>query len=361
MSGHIDDFLQQQHLDIKALEEMVERNKLVVLLPNTERRYDRKIINRLYQVNKNAVVSKRGINALMAMFYCELERKYLSFWEGNESILESICVDCIKSSDERMKILYELLIWPIKAKQDSYELLTSYSPMQLPSIGANRLLEGINKDAKSKEDIEFELTVNSNSIHIATALQATYFPFAVSDKEDIYSDATVANILGSIINAYQYCHDGQQSSINEYREMLEKERKSIYLLRSDNSVCMKNVLDYADKYNTTTTLKRILDDLSRLDEQQQCEKISEYNNLIAEIGKENNGKESVLSYVLSGAVLIPGIGTGASIVSIILQLLKDLGIKRNIAIRKIEQGKASTVNEVYLLDKLSRVAKISKQ
>lgn len=173
LGGHIDEFLRQQHLEIKDLEEMVARNKLVLLLPNTESRYDKKVIDRLYQINNNAVVSKRGINALMAMFYCELEKKYLSFWEGNENVLEAICEQCIKSSDPKLKILYDWLIWPIKAKRESYELLTSYSPMKLPVIGANKLFEYMQPDFKEGKDIGFELTVNSNAIHLATALQAT--------------------------------------------------------------------------------------------------------------------------------------------------------------------------------------------
>lgn len=361
LGDHINEFLQQQCLDVKDLEEMIERNKLVILLPNTESRYD-KVIERLHQVNQNAVVSKRGINALMAMFYCELENKYLSFWEGTESALEALCEECIKSSDMRMKRLYDWLIWPIKAKRESYELLTSYSPMKLPSIGANRLLKIINKEyADARKKIEFELTANSNAVHIATALQATYFPFAISGESGIYSNTFASNALGSILNAYQYLYDKQQQSIGEYSGMLEKERKGIYLLKPDNSICLRNVLDYADKYRTSTTLKRMLEDLSKLDAKQQSEKISEYNNLIAEIGKEKIGGESVLNYVLGGAGLFPGVGTASSIVSIILQLLKDFGVKRTAVIKKIEQGKASTADEVYLLDKLSRVAKISMQ
>ena len=361
LGGHIDEFLRQQHLEIKDLEEMVARNKLVLLLPNTESRYDKKVIDRLYQINNNAIVSKRGINALMAMFYCELEKKYLSFWEGNENVLEAICEQCIKSSDPKLKILYDWLTWPIKAKRESYELLTSYSPIKLPAIGANNLFEYLQQDFKEGMDIGFELTVNSNAIHLATALQATYFPFANSGENGIYSDVAASNILGSVINAYQYSHDEQQQSINAYSQMLEKERKSIYLLKSDNLISLKNVLDYADKYNTAITLKKILQTLSELDDEQQRNKISEYNNLIAEIGKEKISGESFVNYTLGGAGLIPVVGAGASIVSIILQFLKDIGVKRNSVINKFKLDKASTADEVYVLDKLSRVAKISLQ
>lgn len=96
-----------------------------------------------------------------------------------------------------------------------------------------------------------------------------------------------------------------------------------------------------------------------MDTVQQNKKISEYNNLIAEIGKEKITSNNILNYILSGVGFIPEIGTAASIISVILQLLENFGIKRNIVKKKIETGNATTADEVYLLDKLSRVARIA--
>ena len=363
LAEYMDAFLAQQHLSMADLEELVSRNKLIILLPNSEIRYDAKTIERLYQVNKNSVVSKRGINALMAMFYCELENNYLLFWQENKDALEYLCKECLKSTDSKAKILYDWLMWPIVAKQESYELFTSYSPLKLPSIGANKLFDNIQHFAeKPNPNLDFELTVNSSAIHIATALKATYFPFAVKGSDGVaYSDVTVANIIGGILNAYQYTSDEQQNSIKKYGEILESERNTIYLLKSENSVSMKNILDYSQRYKTSQTLKQILSDLSNLDEAQRNARIIEYNNQIAEIGKERFGTGNISNYVLGAAGFVPVAGYFASAISILIQAFKDLGVHRHSVEKKIIDGKATINDEVYLLDKLSRVAKITLQ
>lgn len=99
--------------------------------------------------------------------------------------------------------------------------------------------------------------------------------------------------------------------------------------------------------------------LPALDTIQQAEIISEYNNQIAEIGKEKIIGGKTLNYILSGVGFFPTIGPVASITSLFLELIKDFGVKQKIVERRIRSGSASNADDVYLLDKFSRVAKIS--
>lgn len=248
-----DEFLRQQKLTLEDLRELVDREKLVILLPNTELRYNSRVIEELYQINHNCIVSKRGINTLMATYYCDLERQYMSYWKGNEAVLESICMECMKSKDEMVRMLPNILLWPIKAKVQSFELLTSYSPLKLPSIGANTLFDMHIKNMEHNDDIQFELVMNSNSIHIASALHATYFPFYTGETNSQYTDAGVADVLGKVLNSYLYHGTCNKNDLMLYEDVLKKERNAIYLLRSENSVSMKNILDYQEKYKTTQT------------------------------------------------------------------------------------------------------------
>lgn len=359
LGGHYHDFLEQQRLTPRDLEELVERDKVVIMLPNTERRYDRNIVNRLHQINKNSVVSKRGINAVMAMFYSELERRYMSFWQGNENVLESMCMELVQSEDKRMKTMLKMLLWPIQAKTDSYELLMSYSPLKLAGIGANTLFENLFDDTQRGKNIKFELIANSNSIHIASALKAIYFPFHMSCDRGNYSDFTVAEILGNVINAYQYPSVGQTEQINAYSSLLRKEENTLYLLDINNSIELRHFIDYSERYQTTHTLKNILQQLIDLDTNERRAKILEYNNLVAEIGKEKlNPKQTAVNYLLTGTGFLPGVGTVASWISLLLQLLNDLKAKERLARHNIANNKSSIDEDVYLLDKLSRVARL---
>lgn len=359
LGRHYYQFLEQQKLTIHDLEELVERDKIVILLPNTEQRYNREIVNRLYQINKSSVVSKRGINALMAMFYFDLERKYMSFWKGNENTLESICMELVQSEDVKMKAILQMLLWPIRARTESYELLMSYGPMKLASIGANTLFEKLIDDTERGQDIKFELTVNSDSIHIASALKATYFPFHMSGDEGNYSDFAVAEILGDVINAYQYPFERQTEQLNAYSSLLRKEENALYLLDPNNDIEIKHFLDYSERYKTAHTLKNILQHLVELDADERKAKILKYNNMVAEIGKEKlDPKQTAINYLLTGTGFLPGAGTVASMISLFIQFMNDLKVKEQQIRRNIADNKSSIDEEVYLLDKLSRIARL---
>ncbi|WP_054820353.1 hypothetical protein [Paenibacillus sp. Pae108] len=48
------------------------------------------------------------------------------------------------------------------------------------------------------EQISFEITVNADSTHLATALQSTYFPFKQRTPGGMYSDQAVSNLMGDL-------------------------------------------------------------------------------------------------------------------------------------------------------------------
>lgn len=375
LKNHLDNFFNQQHLRMADIEELAGRSKLVVLLPQSESRYDKNFLDCLYQSNHNSIVSQRGVNALLAIFFCELERKYLSSWKGYEYILRDVCKSCIHSPHEELRMLYEWLLWPIHAKNESFQLLTSHSPLKLPTIGVNKLFD---KSLDSNENALFELTVNSVAIHLASALQSTYFPFAHSGEHGVYTDLSVSNILGDVINAFQYLESFQQQNLKAHSDLLNQERQGVYLLKPENSVSLKHVLDYADRWHTTTFLKRILEDLSKLDPDRQKQKIEEYNNLIAEAGKEKRSPDKFFNYSLTGATCLEDIAKCCAMIGLPIEsgmfqsismigkmlgafmaALRAYGLEEKFIFDRLNSDYRTVNDEVYILDKLSRVAKIS--
>ncbi|NFT91128.1 hypothetical protein FDF86_01690 [Clostridium botulinum] len=370
LESNMSNFLESQRIKKSDLIEMVERDKLAVLLPNTESRYDDKLLMELYSHNPKSIISKRGINALMAMYFCDLEKKYLSNFGDSIDELLYIYKDLRISNDKSKNLLAEQLVWPIKAKIDSYELLNSYSPMRLSSIGVNKFFDLIDDGSSKYKNMKFELTSNSNSIHIATALQATYFPFTTRGKDGrTYSDGQVANILGNILNTYQYCNPQQQSKINIYQKYMDLNPQYINLLSTDNTVNISEFLYSSEKYNTPEKLKDIIIKLDNMSESERNKRVSEINNTIVNLGKESkNALKTTGHYLLSGAGLIPGIGTGISIMSIIMDVVNNTNkaqmikkkkeidnIKKSIDNKKCDR---EFVDDVYYLDRISRIAKL---
>ena len=356
-------FLQKQNLKIKDLEDLVERGKLVFLLPNTEERYDNKIISRMYDVNPNAVVSKRGINAMLATYFCELEKKYLSVWGSEQDFIENLYKEAYFSNNKLDLQIAKMITWPMTAKSKSFELLSTHGPLKIPSIGANVLFDDF---SDMSSDMSFELTVNSNAIHIASALQGTYYPFSIEHNSGgLYSDMPIASMLGSILNMYQYGSYEDRALIKDYHEKMKTQRKAITFLNADEYVSLKNILDYSERNKTTRLLPDILMRLAQMTDDECENKISEINNLIAECGKEKFGIGNVLEYVISGAGMIPVVGIPITMGTIAKQMLRDTEkVKKMVSVRKFQKlGGLSkdAAEDVYLMDRISRVAKLQSR
>jgi len=329
-------------------------------------------LNTFYQIvtlldisaaDPDAVVSKRGINTLLATYFTRIERAYLNCWRGYDKQLRELYMICCLSDRPEIQQIGKWLIWPIQAKGKSKELLNSYSPMMVSDLDLDQLILRFFQEGEEREKAEFEFRVNGDSAQIASALQATYFPFQVEDAGKCYSDEGVALILNGLLNGYLYPEEDQQMQLRDYEQQLQRWQREIQLLHVDNSVPVSDLLDYSHRYHTTETLKQILETLTQMPREEQELKIREYNHLIAEIGKEKiTLKNNVPSYILSGAGMMPIIGGPISVVSLFLQILKDLGVLQRLRERsilgKIKNGTATTEQEVYLLDRLSRVAKL---
>lgn len=363
LKDHLADFMAEQHLSQQDFETMAEQGKLVMFLPNNENRYESGLIDRIYAANPNAVVSKRGINALMAAYYTNLEQHYLNLWQGHEELLAELSMLCTFSEDPKLRSVGSWLTWPIQAKAQCKELLTISGPMQTSTFGISDLFAPFFPKKKWK-NVEFEFLANGSTPQIAAALHATYFPFQAEGPGKPYSDEGVATLINQLLNGYLYPYDAQQETLQSYRETLERSRQALRLLRVNNAVPVKTLLEYSNHYQTTTTLKNILEQLTSLPDQEQTRRIQEYNELLAEIGQEKFSlKQNIPSYVLSCAGLgFPSLSTPFSILGILLQLFGDLGVPKALkdrsALRAIQKGTATQKQEVYLLDRISRVAQI---
>ena len=274
LTDYLPDFLEQQHLSYDDLANMAAQKKLVVFLPNTESRYDGKLIDCLYEANPDAVVSKRGINALLATYFTRIEQAYLNCWRGHEEQLRELHMMCCLSDRPEIQQIGKWLVWPIQAKGKSKELLSSYGPMMVSNLDLNQLILPFFKDEKTRDNAEFEFVVNEDSIQIASALQATFFPLQIEDAGKHYSNEGVAIILNGLLNGYLYPQEKQQMQLQDYKQQLQRQQHEIRLLHVDNSVPVVDLLDYSQRYRTSETLKCILERLTQMPEEMQRERIT---------------------------------------------------------------------------------------
>ncbi len=342
------EFMENQHVTPDDLEEMVSRGKLVVLLPNTEQRYDTDLLKHLYTINPESVVTKRGINTLIATYLNQLMYRYLDIVP--REYLEELCMNSI--NDEKMERISDALLWPVRARNNSIRGLSITGPLAFAE-GVDTLFR-----KGQKNEVEFEFLMHSPLATIAEALQATYFPFHMSNGSGEYSNEAVMDIMMSLMAAYRYPLKSQHEEMERFNHSIQHERNCLLLLEPNCQVPIHHVLDYAERYQMPQSLVGILADLERLTPEEQEQKISQYNDAILEGGKERPAlKKSGLNYLLAGVGFSPA-GCIASGVSLLIQIMEDAGFRRKRALSRLASGRGNESDKVYLLDKVSRVAHI---
>ena len=373
LKDNFDKFLAKQNIRKNELIELAQMGKIVIFLPNTESRYDRNFLLDIYKHNEQSIISKRGINALLGCYMTEIEFSYLSDYPVYKNMAKELH-DCFKDSDdERARQISKFISWPYRLKAESFEILNHHGPMSVGGFGANKAIEDLIHAAEKTNEISFEFTVNSSNIHIASALQSTYFPFREEAKGEVYSDIGVSTILANLLNSYLYSSSKDIEQIKRVSDIKNKENNYINLLHCDNSVSIIKFAQKSLENQTTVTLKNILSRLEEMDETKRRDKIREYNNLLCDISEiPDKERFKCLKYFLGAASIIPVLPLPISIAVTLAELgVKSLdkalslgkkGEKRQIKYKIDKAGRNGfdeLVDDVYILDKISRIAKVS--
>lgn len=362
-----DRFLEQQSLTTTELIDLVDRGKVVLLLPNLETRYDKKLLLEVYKRNPAAIVGRRGINALLASYLAETKYQYERRLPGIYQIASDIYMQGIEKRDTEIQNIARLIAWPITATADSFRYLNQGSPMVVSNFGINRVIYDNIIRNDNQDKISFEFTANSLSTHLASALQATYFPFQhYSANGAKYSDAAISNIMGDFLKLYWYDADNIQN-IKSLR--MQGNEDFLNLFECKNNISISKVASLADEYNTQGGFKDILTRLGQMNEKQRKDKIREYNDLLFEVGKiQGNNHCGLFKFMLGSTGFLPLDYTSSFILSLIGMIKEQVDtssqMKRISEMKTIEKCirnhgitlEKQSVEDIYLLDKISSVA-----
>lgn len=360
-------FLEQQRITPTELIELVDRGKIVLLLPNLETRYDKKFLLEIYKRNPAAIVGRRGINTLLASYLAETKHQYERRLPGIYQIASDIYMEGIEKRAPDVKNIARLIAWPITATADSFRYLNQNSPMMVSNFGINNVIYDNMIKNDEQDKISFEFTVNSLSIHIASALNATYFPFQqYGENGTKYSDEGVSIILGDFLKLYWYDADNIQN-IKDLR--MKGNEDFLNLFECKHNISISKVASLADEYNTQNGFKDILTRLNQVDEEKRKHKIREYNDLLFEVSKiQSNNHGGLFKFMLGSAGFLPLDYTTSFILSLIGMIKEQVDassrMKKIAEMKTIEKcikdygvnPEKQSMEDIYLLDKISSVA-----
>lgn len=367
IEGYLDKFWEQQSITLAELIELVDMGKLVLLLPNLETRYDKKLLLEIYRRTPCAIVGRRGINTLLASYFAETKHQYENRLPEIYKVASDLFMYGVERREPAVQNIARLIAWPITATADSFRYLNQHSPMAVSNFGINNVIYDniVNHDVQNK--IAFEFTVNSLNTHLAAALKATYFPFQQQSKDGSkYSDAVVSNILGDFLKLYWYDAD----NIQEIKDIhLQNNKEFLCLFECKHNINICKLASLADEYHTQHGFMNLLSRLGKMDEEQRKTRLREYNDLLFEVNKiRGNNQGSLFKFMLGGTGFLPLAHTVSFILALIGMVKEQVDassqMKKISEMRGIEKcikdhgivPEKQSVADIYLLDKISSAA-----
>lgn len=363
----LDKFLESQGMDKKELVDLVAMGKVVLLLKNDEARYDKQLILDAYKEMPDAVVGRRGMNAMLISQLVEMKNRYLNHYPDAYQVAAELATYGNKKQDMMIMQMSNLLAWPVKAVGESFGILQQAGPMAICNFGINQPVYDFFRKRDEKREIEFEFWTKAESAHLAMALDATYFPFRAEQGNSVYSDEFETGLMESVMKTYWY---GPKKT-DEIQNLWNKnysEQNMLKLFDTKENIGVLRTARMADRYYTPTQFRIILEKLEKMEEPERKKRIRQYNDILAEASEQTQKSGKAVDMLLGCTGFLP-LEQTLSMVLNVLGMLKGApemmpGAEEKQKMKELSQvaeklgvqNPEETAGEVYLLDRISPVA-----
>ena len=364
---NIKEFCFSQKVKSDEIIQLCKENKLAFILPQPGFRYDFDFFTELYNINPNCILSRRALSALIICDLVEINRNYfIKTLELSDSINEM--TEVFKEIDKRCENfdIYSFFLWPQKALRTAFEVFLFGSTYKVAAFGVNNLFTVKLSDERKKE-IELEFLINSNNVHLASALGSQYFPH-FSGKE--YSNQGVTSLMGNMLNLYKNSTTESLLSYLTGRQKLieNKPMLPVNLIEVNEYMNMTDLNSLSKRFFSPDNFGSILNYMLCLSPENMEKKIIEYNDLVE---KEINRKRKLSSAVdlsvtattdVIGLIpsMIPFVGTGLKILNMVG---KKVDLRKAKKIEKIAKA-LNTIGDVYdekkAISFLSRINSVAR-
>ena len=358
-------FLENQKITRDDILYLIKKGRLKIINIQPESRLDHDFINKAYEVNPDSVISRRGIATLCAIDLVEMNHSYLLNDPDVQIYIHPLVEILSNITKQPAKTIAYYLLWPRAALRASFEALNFVGPMGIANYGVNNTILDTFLLASKKKDLEFDFTVNAYPVHLAHALDATYYPYYIQDNK--YTNYPYTKMMGDVLNFYRLINKEQI-----------KESIKVFLQKGSGNPSIKSVkifeiVDYIpiDEFEDSiknsilkSELRSLFAELSLLDEDERDERIAEYNNAL----DKTLAKMKVWKFTLDLGediigMWIPFISSGKKLVSWLENRYIRKYSKLNGLIEYLEEKRLSNnefKRKISLLSKINRVARLHK-
>jgi len=342
---------------------LIRENRVKLILTHPESWYDISLLREAYEANKNGVITRRAIAALQQIDIVKMAGDYLL---NDERIAKEVSLYINKMSKKLQydpDALNTLLMWPLRARKQSFTILNQSGCMGVSNYGINKAIE---KDISKilKTDLSFEFTVTAPQIHIAHALNATYFPFKTDSG---HTDLGFASIMGEYLNFFEHLRHDSLVGFSKMKQELKsgvQQISPIEVVDIDDRISILEVEKVLNKNTVFPNSYTLMETLSKLSKEERAKKIAYYNEEVAK--KINRRQKSSGLIDLATDLLADKLGLGI-ILGIFNSIFSIAGLEDKIPPVGQVSDKITEVFSVnpdkaniHYLTKINRVAKIRR-
>lgn len=368
----IESFCNRQKVKKDDLLDLCNRGKVNFILTHPSIQYDRNFLETLYSTAPNSIITRRLLSSLIIADLVDINKNY--FINTVDGLLESsfdfanLIADRLHKDKEE---IYKFLIWPQMALRNSFECLLFNSPARIASFGINNTFPDFLKlfDKEKGEKLELEFMINSDKVHIASALNSVYFPY--SEKDGKYTNRPTTSLMADRLNFYKNATlDTGSEYFNERNQILSGMQNilPIDIIDVNDYIPLHELQKVSDCFYTSSQFNSIFSFLAKQDVPERIEIIKKYNELVdKEINKKQNKKTSI-DFAINGA--FDGVGVLLSALNIFFPVigLATTGIKffaeksglTETILKKVEKTQKIMKNGNYNEEKvISFLAKIN--
>lgn len=356
-------FFNTQKIRRDDLITLVAKGRVVILNMQPENRLDYGYLNEIYQESPRGIVSRRALSALLAMDLVEINKSYMFSDPEIERLGLGLINEISSLNKVSPKVISDFLFWPKAALRNSIDTLNFSGPMRTASFGINNPITNSFPDNEKKKGMEFEFMMNSDQVHIANALDATYFPFFIDSER--YTDQPFAQVMGSALNFYKRLNPNLMSDFFNTERYTSQTNLSLDLISIFEVNDFNSISEFEAEISSSVVrngLNTLFVELSALNEAERKECIEGYNKHVeAELSVKRQQSHALDLTENAAGLVFPFLGTVKRYSKSAANLFKDKYPTIQAASEYIED-KCSPANQhekhVSLLTKVNRVAKL---
>lgn len=358
-------FLKGQKISREEILDLAKRDRIKIVNMMPESQLDYGFLSEVYQENPSSIVSRRALSALCAIDLVELNQAYIFSDPELEDHIYPLLKEMAQLTHSSVNTISNLLLWPKQALRASLNALNQSGPTGIASYGVNKPITEL-LPLKDRDKFELEFLFNSDQIHLAHALDATYFPFYVEGKK--YSDHPYALIMGALLNFYKNSNYQTISQFFDVKNLEKTENPSLSLIATFDINDYIPILEFEEVVSSGVVRKgmnSLFSELKTLDAEERNERISHYNNEVDRLVNSKKFSKHALDLTEDAVgLVVPFFSTGKKLITEgtkkamksypSIQKISDI-IQDKTTSKKFEQ------RQISLLSTISRVARLRRE